>query len=521
VGELTIEPFGDYLLLKWLGTGGSADVHLAVSVGANHELVVIKRLHPDLVSSDEFLRRFRREAELAQLVDSPYVAKVVEFGTLAGQPFIVMEYVAGWTVKRVIERLKSPFRQPMIGSVVDVVSGALEGLAALHEARHPSTKAPLQIVHRDISPKNLMIGEDGRARLIDLGLGRSTHDDWKTKTGYLLGTPGYVAPEQIRSSKVDHRADLYALGLVFFELLTLKRYAEPGTLGFPRPDDTVRERPLDGLGIEPQFVAPSSLRPDVPRALDELLEVALKVDPDQRYQSAKDFLAALKSAVPLGTGPRAIDLVDDLMWAESSERTTAVARLLADATPIATTRVTVPDPTLIRPPMNMSPSVATPLVRRPARPFLGVSLLLVAIVAILFVLARKKEAAIAEPAPPAIRVVPGVHAEKSPGEDPRAEGLQVTTAKSTLSSPRRPATQPPEPKTWRQPTPVEKPPATVSVLLKRTKDLKPRVSRADEDKLQRIEQDLLLENGSSSDERSARIQRIAAELTELERKSGL
>jgi serine/threonine-protein kinase len=175
--------------------------------------------------------------------------------------------------------------------VVAVVAATLQGLEALHGAVDPTTGTKLEAVHRDLSPNNVMLRPDGRPVLIDLGLGRSALREWETHTGMLLGTPGYMAPEQILRRVVDHRADLYAVAVLAFELLTLERYIASADVA------RMLRATCDG-----PFRAPSSIDPTIPVALDTVLERALHVSPTARYPSATALREALCAAVEPSLG---------------------------------------------------------------------------------------------------------------------------------------------------------------------------------------------------------------------------
>ena len=274
------------MLVERLGSGGMGEVFRARRKSGGDE-VVIKRLHETLTQQIEFVRRFRHEATLARTISSPHVAQVLDQGVVAGTPYIAMAFIDGWSMAALIEKLTAGRRSPTIPLVVDTIEGALFGLTALHEARDPRTGEGLGIVHRDISPKNIIVDRTGCACLIDLGLGASKLKDWQTATGRMMGTVGYMAPEQVRAQTIDQRSDLYALGTVLFEMLTMERYIPLGSLGVVLKETAT-----------PRYRPPSSIREDVPEALDAVLERALAVRPEDRFQDARAFHRAMRDAVP-------------------------------------------------------------------------------------------------------------------------------------------------------------------------------------------------------------------------------
>lgn len=282
--------FGRYVLLEQLGHGGMGTVYLARPVDRDAGLptfVVLKVLHTDLTNDDLFVRRFRHEAEIATRIDSPHVVKVYESGRVGEELYFAMEQVVGFNLADMLgDNIRTKQDTP-ISFVRLLVRGALAGLDALHSAVDENN-TPLEFVHRDLSPKNVMIGPNLNIYLIDLGIGKSAAQDWKTKTGIVLGTVGYMSPEQVMGKPLDLRSDLYAFAIVVFELLTLTRYIERGPAA-----QALR------ASVAPRYRAPSSLRPGLPAAIDRVLERALAHAPEHRYQSARELEAALLKALPV------------------------------------------------------------------------------------------------------------------------------------------------------------------------------------------------------------------------------
>lgn len=273
--------FGEYALIERLGQGAAGDVFLARPLDRKKSVpspLVIKRLHKQHTTDDEFVRRFRHEAELAVGFDTPFIAQVYEVGQIGDSLFIAMEYVPGLALNHFLASLVNIGRYAPISVAAQIVSDALSALELLHAGR---------IVHRDVSPKNLMLGNDGRLRLIDLGFAKSTTQDWKTQTGVVMGSLGYMPPEQIQARGVDARADLYAIGVVLFELLCVRRFIKPDSIG-----EMVKAT------LQNPRSPPSHFRRDVSPALDQLVLKATASVPGDRFQSAKQFHQALLEAVP-------------------------------------------------------------------------------------------------------------------------------------------------------------------------------------------------------------------------------
>ena len=313
--------FGDYVLLKRLHLGATTDVWVARPLFGTPEPVVIKRLHGGLAQDHEYVRRFRHEAQVAMALASPHVVEVVGTGSVGATLYIATAYVDGWSLKRIMRVLVSRGDSMPVSAAARVVADGLLGLAALHSSGDSS--GALHAVHRDIAPRNLMLGKDGVTRLIDLGLGSSRWQDWRTRTGEIMGSPGYMAPEQVSASSVDARADLYAVGVVLYDLLTLEPYIPRGAIA----EMLVASR-------APTRRLPSQVRADVPEALDAVVDRALQLRPEDRFQSAASFRTALLNAVPktLDAGP--IDeLVRGLMWSELESTRAEVSRLVAAEVP--------------------------------------------------------------------------------------------------------------------------------------------------------------------------------------------
>lgn len=465
------ERFGPFVLLKKLGAGGMGDAHLARPAEEDPALppiVVVKRLHSELASSDRAVRRFQHEAAIATSIESPHLARVYSAGQVGETLYIAMEYINGWPLSRVLMSLREEGRQISIPSAVDLVSDALRGIWALHSAKD-ERGSPLAAVHRDVSPKNLMLGEDGRVRVIDLGLGKSRLQDWHTRTGSVMGTPGYMAPEQVLAGAVDHRTDLYALGIVLFEVLTLEPYIAWGPVAAVLKES-----------LRPRFRPPSSLRDDVPVALDRICQRALALEPGERFESASDFLRALTEARNTKAAREpARTLVNELLLAELTQSRVEAYALLA-STPSAEEEAEPLAPTLVfarrSPGINERPTVQPaaeiantlplessvlprPLASPPSRSLgaLKASGALAALVAALFVGMRIERAS----QQPPIQVP--VEQERAIAVEPTARGAPSAAPASAKPLPASASPLPPSaPAPRPTPRPTREPRATAS-----------------------------------------------------------
>lgn len=272
---------GRYRLRALLGTGGMAEVWSADVEGPAGfaRRVVLKRVLPHLARDEHFVQMFLQEARLSARLDHPNVMKVFELGTIEGEYFLTMEYVRGADLNKL---LRHGFRPP-VGMVATIMQGVCR---ALHHAHTLCDEdgAPLHIIHRDVSPSNVMLARDGTVKLFDFGIAKAlaAPSDRQTATGTLKGKHGYMAPEVIKGAKADHRADIFAAGVVFHELLTGKRLFKAET------DWLISMKVLN----EP-ITPPSTVRSDIPESLDVIVLRALERDPDQRYASAEALADAL------------------------------------------------------------------------------------------------------------------------------------------------------------------------------------------------------------------------------------
>jgi serine/threonine protein kinase len=282
-----------YEILAKLATGGMAEIFLARGASGEgiERYVVLKRVLRHRASDAHFIRMFLDEARLAAQLQHPNIAQVYDLGKLGDSYFFTMEYVHGETVRALMNRSHA-LRQPIpIASVLTIIAGAAAGLHHAHERKDTSGRA-LDIVHRDVSPSNLMISYEGAVKLVDFGVAKASHRSHETASGAVKGKIAYLSPEQARaSSQIDRRSDLFSLGIVMWELLTLERLYRRGS-DFEQMIAIVQEPPRP----------PSQVRPDVPPELDALVLNLLAKDPAQRFQTGDDLHAAIEdAAVKLGS----------------------------------------------------------------------------------------------------------------------------------------------------------------------------------------------------------------------------
>jgi len=289
---------GDYEVVTKLRSGGMADLYLAKREGpggfARH--VAIKVVHPRLARDRAFVDMFLDEARLAASISHPNVVHIEDLGQEGGTYFLVMEYLHGATLAQVLMHLYGFGRRFSPTTAASLVADAAAGLHAAHQARGPDGKL-LNVVHRDISPQNLFLTNEGELKVIDFGIAKASGRLHKTQGNAVKGKMAYMPPEQFLGTGIDHRADLYALGIVLWEMLTLERL-------FPAKDDfsliqMVRAGPR---------CPPSALVPGISPALDAVVMATLSADPDARPATGRELRNRLLEAEPEARHVERIDL---------------------------------------------------------------------------------------------------------------------------------------------------------------------------------------------------------------------
>ena len=277
--------YGRFRLTGRIGVGGMAEVFRAVVKGPEgwERELVVKRILPQLSGNAEFTKMFIREAKISALLVHPNIVQTFEFGEAEGTYFIAMEGVQGVTLRELLTKLKKEQRAMPFMVVADIAKQVCTGLEYAHTLRGPDGVA-LEIVHQDISPTNIMLAYNGTVKVLDFGIARAaSFAEEEAKKGLIKGKVAYLAPEQVNMRPIDHRIDIFALGVVMHEMMTGRRL-------FQAKNDVSKMRQLLADPIPP----PSAVNAAVPRELDRIVMKALEVDPEERYQSTTAMAADLE-----------------------------------------------------------------------------------------------------------------------------------------------------------------------------------------------------------------------------------
>jgi serine/threonine-protein kinase len=306
---------GRYALHAEIAAGGMAAIHIGRLLGpvGFARTVAIKRLHPPLAKDPEFVAMFLDEARLAARIRHPNVVSTLDIVATEGELFVVMEYVQGESFARLMRQARTkrePIPQPIVAAIM---VGVLHGLHAAHEARDEQGE-PLRIVHRDVSPHNVLVGVDGAAHLIDFGIAKARGRVQVTRDGQIKGKLSYMPPEQLLGQGLDHRADVFAASIVFWEALTGRRLFE----GID--DGDIYARVLHGE-VEPPSLHTRGLDPSV----DSIVLRGLARDRNARYPTAREMALAIEAVMPLATPSRVGAWVESLAGDSIAERMEQIA----------------------------------------------------------------------------------------------------------------------------------------------------------------------------------------------------
>ena len=274
-----LTPFGKYYLLERINVGGMAEVFKAKTVGVEgfEKIVAIKRILPSVAEDEEFIKMFIDEAKITSQLSHANLAQTFDLGKTNDAYYIAMEYVPGKDLRAVQERLRRRGEKIPLPLAAYVVGKVCEGLDYAHRKRDAAGRE-LNIVHRDVSPQNVIISYEGEVKLVDFGIAKAANKITKTQSGILKGKFGYMSPEQVRGLPLDRRSDIFAAGVVLYELCTGERLFTGSS------DFSVLEKVQQA-----KITRPSVAMPDMPERLETVILKALAREPEERYQHAADL----------------------------------------------------------------------------------------------------------------------------------------------------------------------------------------------------------------------------------------
>jgi serine/threonine-protein kinase len=271
--------FGKYTLLQRIAVGGMAEIFLARQEGLEgfEKMICIKRIRPHLSSQVSFVRMFLNEAKLAAQLNHPNIVQIYDLGRIGESYFIAMEYITGRDMSRCIPKAEKMGIQFPLVYALKVTSSICEGLYFAHN-RTDAYGKPLNIVHRDITPENVMVSFNGVVKILDFGIAKATSQIEQTRAGEIKGKLSYMSPEQCMGKQVDQRSDIFALGVVTYEWIT-------GYKLFTGENEMAILKCI----IDGKIYPPGYFKEDVPEPVERILMKCLEKDREKRYQSAWDL----------------------------------------------------------------------------------------------------------------------------------------------------------------------------------------------------------------------------------------
>jgi serine/threonine-protein kinase len=432
------DKIGRYVVLDRLGAGGMAEVFLAKQDGPAgfEKTVVIKRSFPHLAENERYVDMFMREAKIAARLNHPNIVQIYDFGSDDGLYFIAMEYVDGLTLHRLAKRAWRVGRSLPIEIIVQAMADAALGLNHAHNLRGQSGEH-VTLVHRDISPDNLMVNRDGATKVLDFGIAKASDTQSVTRTGEIKGKIPFMSPEQVQGQPVDGRSDLYSLGICFYWMLTGKRPFQ-GSSDFVTMQAVIEEHPEK----------PSHFNPSVPAEIDAIVMKLLEKDAPARYQSGQELFDELNGLLPANRSTTR-KFVGDLMSADIPDKGDApvtISEGFLPATPVSTRLTQTSQETPVAPGPGKS---KMPIAAAGA----GAFLLLIVLIA---VLATGGDDAIDAP-PVVVPPPPTTKSDPIKLEPPKADPPPKPKPKADPPPVEPPSVEPPSV----EPPPVEDPPPTV------------------------------------------------------------
>jgi len=278
--------FGKYLLLDQIATGGMAQLYRAKMVGDEgfQKLIAIKKILPHLAVEKELVDSFIDEAKLAAHLQHENIIRIYDFGTMEHDYFIAMEYLFGKNLRMVMDRAAIRKMDISADHALFIIGRVCDGLDYSHSLTDLAGK-PLKIIHRDISPPNIFISYDGTVKIVDFGVAKAASKNTTTQTGIIKGKLAYMSPEQAQGREIDHRSDIFSVGILLYEMMTGARMFTGETMQV-----LAKVREAD-------YIPAEIVRPDMDPMILDILRKALAAEPDERYQNCGQMLADVEEAV--------------------------------------------------------------------------------------------------------------------------------------------------------------------------------------------------------------------------------
>jgi serine/threonine protein kinase/Flp pilus assembly protein TadD len=275
--------FGKYQLLDKIAIGGMAELFRAKLTGAQgfEKLIAVKKILPNLSREANLVTAFIDEAKLAALLHHENIIQIYDFGSMDDPYFIAMEYLFGKDLRTITRTTRAKDLALGLENILYIVSRVCAGLDYSHHLRDLQGK-PLNIIHRDINPQNILITYEGQVKIIDFGIAKAASHNTQTRENLIKGKLAYMSPEQANGQKIDHRSDIFSTGIILYELLAARRMFSGETMH------------VLSLVRDAEYDPPEEVIPDLPDKLNTILSRALAKDPDERYQSAGEMLADIE-----------------------------------------------------------------------------------------------------------------------------------------------------------------------------------------------------------------------------------
>jgi serine/threonine protein kinase len=422
MGPDTPTRVGRYTIYDQIASGGMATVHLARLAGQAgfSRVVAVKRMHPHLLSDAQFKKMFVNEARLAARIRHPNVVPILDVIVKGNEILIVMEYVHGVPLTTLISAAHAAGAVLPLPVTAALMVNVLHGLQAAHEARNEQGVL-LGLVHRDVSPQNILVGEDGVARLLDFGIAKAAQARQETHPGTVKGKHSYFAPEALRSEPVTGQADIFSTAVVFWELLT-------GTKLFDGQTAEARMLKI----INGNYPRPSRLAPDTPPTIERIVMKGLELDVHLRYETALEMAADIDETITVASQRVVGEAVSRLASDALAQRAALLQQIEISKIESIGPPSSLPPARHVggryTPGLSQRPTLAAPPMKRPRRWLLGAALFAIAAAGATFALIYRSRAqvtasaaepssgvaSVAVPAAPSSSAGPGAGAVSEP-----------------------------------------------------------------------------------------------------------